>query len=229
MGETTRGVSGGCEPLHWRLDGATDAPDAPLVVCLHGIRMSEDFFALLLRGLFDLPFRFVCLRGFHPAPPVPGQSVGASWYDYDGDQEAFRAELEQAERRIREAIIGLEAERGLRPRARVMLGFSQGGYCGSFVALRGLDLFSGLVVSGARVKTEFLEREIKAAGSAGFRTLLLHGDGDTAVPIEAAERSEAALRTAGVNVTFERFDSGHSIGRSQIASIARRLTEWLGA
>jgi predicted esterase len=151
--------------------------------------------------------------------------IGASWYAYDGDQDRFRAELLRTEAIVLGLLDGVESEQGLRPRARVLMGFSQGGYCGSWIALRHPDRFSGLIVSGARVKTEFLRDEIRAAAASGFRALLLHGRRDASVLPEAAERSRAELAAGGVETESRSFDAGHSLGREQVAAMA----DWLEA
>jgi predicted esterase len=73
-----------------------------------------------------------------------------------------------------------------------------------------------MIVSGARVKTEILGDEMRAAAAAGFRVLLCHGERDPAVPREAAAGSRDALAAAGVDVELRTFDAGHSIGRQQV-------------
>jgi len=224
---TVRGETTGTPPLAWRLDGAED-PSAPLVVCLHGMWMDEDFFGLLLQRLFDLPFRFLLPRG---PIAVRKRGVGenaSSWYDYDGDQERFRAELLRTESLVLAALAEVEEGQGLAPRARALLGFSQGGYCGAWIAIRHPEVFRGLVVSGARVKTEFLEEEMAEAARAGFRVLLCHGKRDPSVRPEAAARSRDALAAAGVDVDLRTFDAGHSIGREQVDAVRRWLSATLG-
>ena len=91
----------------------------------------------------------------------------ASWYDYDGDQDRFRTELFRTESLLLDVMGRVEAERALKPSRRVLLGFSQGGYCGAYLALRHPELFGGLIVSGARVKTEFLADEMREAAATG--------------------------------------------------------------
>ena len=211
--------------IPWRLDGSADDPEAPLVVCLHGMGMEEDFFALLLQGLFSLPCRFLVPRGPYPVEVRREKRIGASWYVYDGDQERFRKELLRTEELVLALVRSVEADQGLRPRTRVLLGFSQGGYCGAYLALRNPDFFSGMIVSGARVKTEFLTEEMKAAAACGFRALLLHGEKDVSVSPEAAARSRDELTGAGVATEHRIFDAGHSIGRAQIAAIEEWLRE----
>jgi predicted esterase len=221
-GLVTRGESSIPDVVFWRLDGSDDT-SAPLVLCLHGMWMDEDSFAILLQSLFELPYRFLIPRG---PLRVANRGVGdhaSSWYRYDGDQDRFRQELLRTESLLLELLRRVEAERALAPRARVMLGFSQGGYCGSFAAVRNPDVFKGMIVSGARVKTEILEAEMRAAGPTGFRALLCHGERDPSVPPEAATGSRDALVAAGVDVELRTFDSGHAIGKRQVAVIG----EWL--
>ncbi len=220
-----RGRQEGAPGLHWRLDGAAQSPDAPLVLAMHGWGMDEDFFALLLQRLFDRPFRFLLPRGARPANAGLSARHGASWYDYDGDQDRFRAELERLEEEMPRFLADVEAERGLTPRRRFVLGFSQGGYGGSWLALRRSDLFDGMIVLGARVKTEWLDEEMRVAAGRGFRALLCHGARDRSVKPESAERSRAMLEEAGVDVTLRTFDAGHSVGRKKVKAIGEWLEE----
>jgi predicted esterase len=134
-------------PLHWRLDGAGARPESPLVVALHGQGMDEDQFALLLQKLLRLPYRFLLPRAPWPVEMRAEQRIGWSWYAYDGDQERFRSALARTEEMLLQVLRDAEAAHGLRPRRRVLLGFSQGGYCGAVIALRHLELFHGMVVS----------------------------------------------------------------------------------
>lgn len=211
--------------MSWRLDGATEDPSAPLVLCLHGMGMDEDRFALLLQRLHDRPWAFLTPRGPYPVEVRREGRIGAGWYAYDGDQERFREELLRTEAIVLGLLDDVEAAQGLTPRARVLMGFSQGGYCGSWIALRNPDRFSGLIVSGARVKTEFLREEIRTAAATGFGVLLLHGRRDSSVLPEAAERSQAELTEGGVPTELRSFDAGHSLGREQVAAMGEWL-EW---
>lgn len=218
----TRGRQTSAPGLHWRLDGA-GGPTDPLLVALHGYGMDEDFFAVLLQKLFPRPMRVLLPRGPFPADMGLRVAHGASWYHYDGNQERFRAELVRVERELLALLDEVEAGQGLRPRARHILGFSQGGYCGAWVAVRNPDRFRGLIVSGARVKTEFLEDAMPAAAAAGFRALLCHGERDRSVTMDAAVRSRDGLAAAGIDTELRTFDAGHSLGRAQVRVIA----EWL--
>jgi phospholipase/carboxylesterase len=208
--------------LPYRLDGAATDDTAPLLLCLHGQGQNEDFFAGLLRGLHDLPWNLVSLRAPFTLEATGG--AGFSWYDYDGNQERFQAELRRTDALLRAAVEAIETELGLRPRRRFLLGFSQGGYCGSYVALMNPAVFAGMVISGARVKVEILGQAMRSAAAMGFRALLCHGERDASVTREAAQSSLEGLRAAGIDVALQMFDSGHAIGRGQVTAIRR----WLG-
>ena len=220
-----RGETRVAMPLYWRLDGAGTDAEAPLVVALHGQGMDEDRFAVVLQKLLPLPYRFLLPRAPWPFEVRAEQRIGWSWYAYDGNQERFRAELARTEQMLLHVLRDAEAAHGLRPRRRVLVGFSQGGYCGAVIALRHPELFHGLVVSGARVKTEMLGGEIQQAGRDRFPVLLCHGLRDVHVLHEAAESSRDVLAAAGLAVQLETFDAGHSIGRAQVAAIAAWLAE----
>ena len=204
--------------LRWRLDGAPTSRTAPLVLALHGLGMTADSFAGVLHALLDVDAAFLL-----PTAPLPVENAGTSWYAYDGNQERFAVELERVERQVLGVLASAESECNLSPRARVLLGFSQGGYCGAFVALRHPDTFAGMVISGARVKTEILEAPMREAAAHGFRVLLCHGERDRAVGIDAAHRSRDALLAAGVETTLRTFGGGHGIGPEQLRVIRRWL------
>ena len=222
-----RGCSGQGAGLHWRLDGDAQSPDEVLVVSLHGFGMNEDTFARLLHPAFALPAWFLTLRAPNPVS-ASDQAAGASWYAYDGDQQRFLVELARAEETLLAAIDRAEAELGLGPRARYLLGFSQGGYAGAVIALRHPDRFRGMIISGARVKHEVLRPEMVRAAERGFEALLLHGERDTSVPLDGARAGEVALRETGLSVELHVFPSGHSLGRAQVSVIRDWLAPRIG-
>lgn len=217
--KTIRGSHPVSQAIDWRLDGETEDPTAPLVLALHGMGMDEDVFAQLLSPLFTLPMWFLVPRGPYPVHAHGEGKVGASWYSYDGDQDRFRNELLRTESLLLNLLSSVEHAQRLQPRKRFLLGFSQGGYCGAFVAVRHAEIFSGMIISGARVKWEFLQEEMRSAGALGFRALLCHGRRDPSVSIEAAERGSQELAAAGIDVRLVKTDTGHSFGKSQTVEI----------
>ncbi len=210
--------------LAYRLDALEpSAPKAPLIICLHGWGMDEDWFARLLGGLGDLPANLLYLRAPSPVDKKDGK-VGWSWYVYNGDAEHFVAELEQLEERLLHVVRDVEMTQNLSPTSRVLIGFSQGAYGGSFAAVRNPGVFSGLVVSGARVKDEALRDFLPQAAEQGLRVLGCHGRKDEHVDLERSKASLQSLEKAGIEVTWLEFDAGHSMGRQQVAAVA----DWIG-
>lgn len=201
----------------WVEEGSATRMGAPLVLALHGQGMSGESLAKTLAPLFTLPVRFVLPTAARRSPE--GRYPGPSWYDYDGNQERFLIELGSVEEDLLGFLEQVESRAGWKPRARVLFGFSQGGYCGAYVVLRHSEMFQGLVVSGARVKTEILAEPLRQAAKRGFEVLLCHGRRDRHVPFEAARSSYEALSAAGLSVTLRPFAGGHSIGTEQVAAI----------
>jgi phospholipase/carboxylesterase len=226
---TLRGEHAFTASLAWRMDGAATDPTAPLVLALHGHTQDEDRFARTLRPLLELPLRFLIPRAPFPVDVRREKRIGASWYAYDGDATRFAVELQRTEALLLGLLRDVETQQALRPRARILLGYSQGGYCGAPFALRHPELFSGLIVSGARVKTEILTDALPAAASHGMRVLLVHGRNDDSVPFEFATRGHDALRDAGVDVTLQAIDGGHLLEAAQITAIEVWLQGFLGA
>ncbi|HET9888801.1 MAG TPA: alpha/beta fold hydrolase [bacterium] len=220
--KTLRGSHPVFHNIDWRLDGSSEDPTSPLLLALHGMGMDEDVFARLLTPLLNMPISFLIPRGLYPME-IRGEGgegrIGASWYAYDGDQDRFRLELLRTESHLLALLASVEHGQRLKPRKRYLLGFSQGGYCGAFIALRHPEIFSGMIICGARVKWEFLHDEMKIAGALGFRALLCHGARDPAVSIDAAERSYHELTQNGVDTRLIKTDTGHSFGRTQTSEI----------
>jgi phospholipase/carboxylesterase len=185
--------------------------------------MDEDRFAAVLQPLFDLPLHVLIPRAPFPMDVRSEHRIGASWYAYDGDAARFAFELQRTEELLLGLLHAVERERSLRPRSRLLLGYSQGGYCGAPCALRHPELFEGLIVIGARVKTEILGDVLPDAARHGTRVLLVHGRDDAAVPFEFAERSQAELGAAGITTTLRAAPGGHALDAAQLELVHRWL------
>ena len=137
---------------------------APLLVALHGQGMSADRFLRILLPLDKGPLRLVIPEGMYPYEIRREDRIviGYSWYLYRGDQAEFRAHLARSEEHLRSLLDEIEARHPVDRKRSVLLGFSQGGYLAGFVGLRHRDRFGGLVIASARLKHEFLEKELQA-------------------------------------------------------------------
>lgn len=218
-------------PYRLELPDAPPPPGGfPVLLALHGF--SDDGARLRdrLGGLFPAPYAVLLPDGPYPVevraadPP----RIGRAWYQYTGEQAAFREALVVTGAHV-ERVIAAAAERHPLDLTRiVVLGYSQGGYLGSWLALTRPDRYRGLVSISCRVKVEALD-ETQLAAARGFPVLVLHGKNDGAVKLAPQEESVARLREAGVDVTLELHDGGHGLKRSLAPTIDAFVRRVVGA
>lgn len=202
-----------------------DAPAGgwPFVLALHGYGDSGDRLAARLGGLDALPF----VRLYPSAPfdvvvgPADARRLGCSWYGYDGDQVAFRRALEKAEAALLAFVDDAVGRYGLDGTRGAVVGYSQGGYLGSFVALRARERFRALVAISCRIKVEALRDEI--ADARDYPVLAVHGERDAATRIDGQARAVDELVAAGVCARLLRHAGGHGIRRDSVNEIASFL------
>jgi len=186
-------------------------PDAPLVVFCHGMGETPE------RFLEHWPM--TCALGVHVAAPAGpfareertpgGVRIGHAWYLYDGGDRAFRDSLAVSTSWFHDALAAMEAEHGLRPRMRALVGHSQGAYFGYVAALERPDRIQALVAAAGRLKTSFVREALSRPGP--LEALILHGEDDSAVDPEAARRSHRALTEAGYRSELRLLPGGHGL------------------
>ncbi len=191
----------------------------PVLLALHGFSDDGARLRARLSGLFPAPYAVLLPDGPYPVvvraadPP----RVGRSWYSYTGDQAAFREALAVTGGHV-ERVLAAAAEAHRLDLSRVVvLGYSQGGYLGSWLALAHPERYRGLVSISCRVKVEVLGDGL--ARARGFPVLVLHGAKDEAVKLEPQRESVARLEEAGVDVTLDVHDGGHGLKRSLAPTI----------
>ncbi len=147
------------------------------------------------------------------------RKIGYAWYVFDGDQDALRASMDES----RAYLVGLarQAQRELRPSSITLLGFSQGAYLGSYIALSHPELFDGLVACCGRPKSEFLDDLTPARD---LRVLVQTGAQDTAVKPELIEKGVAPLLAAGLDVTVRSYEAPHKLIPEMAVDVARFVT-----
>lgn len=182
------------------------AAGRPLVIALHGWGMrARSFERWLQPGIDAAGHSWWIPRGILPLE-VRSRKIGFAWYVFDGDQDALRASMDVARSYLVE--LAAQARAHLRPSSVTLLGFSQGGYLGSYVALSRPDLFDALVCCCGRPKAEFVA---DLGGARGTRVLVQVGDQDEAVSPELIAKGTDPLRDAGLDVTVQHFDAGHRV------------------
>ena len=218
--------------------GGTDREgggDGPVVVLLHGFGAPGDDLVSLHRVL-DVPrgTRFV----FPPAVlslATEGYGPGRAWWRIDmaaiqrGDRR-MTTEVPDGLEPARAAVDGLlDAIQGdwKLPGSRIVLGgFSQGAMLALDVALRRKEPLAGLVLlSGSIIAEAEWRAALGATGPArAFKVFQSHGKEDPILPFALAEVLRDVLRTAGLDVTWCPFRSGHEIPGPVLDGVGRFLT-----
>lgn len=181
--------------------GARSRKAKSLVIFLHGYGADgNDLFGLaasLSPHLPDTAFRSPNAPERCAVNPGGFQWFPISWLD-GSPESAMTAGAARAFRTLGAYLDEAMAEEGVGPERTALVGFSQGTMIGLQVALRRAAPLAGMVgFSGRHV-------EVDGAGpvASPLPVLLVHGDRDEMIPVEAIHEARAALAAAGVPVEW---------------------------
>ena len=184
------------------LDGPTLPPaegGAPeqLVVLLHGIGADgQDLISLAPLLQRTLP------GGLFVSPNAPFEyelaPVGYQWFGFGDYGTEARLSGARTAAPIVDAFIDAKlAEYGLNEDRLALIGFSQGAMMSLHVGLRRHQPIAGILsYSGMLVGGEMLAEEIRSRPP----VLLVHGDADPVIPVQALPAAVAELQAVGVEV-----------------------------
>ena len=183
------------------LASASGASPQQLVILLHGVGSEGDdlielapYFQKVLPDAYfiapNAPF------AFDMAPP--GLQAGHQWFSLQDMTPAARLAGTQTTAPIVDAFIDAQlAATGLADDKLALIGFSQGTMMSLYVGLRRANRMAGILgYSGMLVGPELLADAIKSRPP----VILVHGDADEVVPIEALAAAVEGLEAAGVEV-----------------------------
>lgn len=218
------------------LDGPRFGPRAggaprQLVVLLHGVGADgQDLIGLAPDWAEALPHAaFVAPDALAPCDMgPPGMAFGRQWFSLQDRDPAAMAAGVRAARPALDAFLEAELARHRLPGAALALaGFSQGCMMALHAGLRRPVPPAALLgYSGALLAPGTLAAEITGRPP----VLLVHGEVDDIVPVQATYLAEAALRAAGVPVeALYRPGLAHGIDRAGREAGSRQLRAAFGA
>lgn len=198
------------------------APPRRLVVLLHGVGADgADLIDLAPHWAPYLPdAEFLAPDGPAPCDMAP---FGRQWFSLaDRSPDAMKAGAARAP--VLNAFLDEElAARGLTDADLALVGFSQGTMMALYAAPRRAAPCAGLVgYSGALLDAEGLTQAARSRPP----VLLIHGDADPVVPVQALPHAIGALKAAGFSVHDQvRPGLGHGIDPQGLALGGRFLVE----
>ena len=206
--------------------GPAKPPAQQLVVLLHGVGADGDDLIGLAQPLAEvLPNAVFC------SPNAPERydmaPVGYQWFSLaNRSPDALAAGVKRAAPLLTEYLDAELAKFGLEDKSLGLIGFSQGTMVALFTALRRPKPCAAVVgFSGALLGVETLATEIRSRPP----VLLVHGDQDPVVPVQALGHAAAALSFHGVTVEDHvRPGLGHGIDGPGLALAARFLMRGFG-
>ena len=204
-------------------DPAAGGPPRQLVVLLHGVGADGADLITLSQAMSEtLPHaRFVAPNGPEPCDMAP---MGYQWFSLqDRDPAAMQAGVEKTAPLVNAFIDEELARHGLGDHQLALLGFSQGTMMSLHVAPRRPRAPAGVLgFSGALLAPDKLPAEMKSKPP----TLLIHGDADQVVPVQALHAAVAGLQAAGLPVQWSvRPGLPHGIDPEGIAAGIAFLTK----
>lgn len=181
-----------------RLDPAAGGPARKLVVLLHGygadgndlLALGQHWQRLLPQAAFVAP----------NAPERTAMGFGYQWFTPSFDDPAPRWKGVERAAPVLDAFLDAElARRGLADKDMALVGFSQGTMMALHVGLRRAAAPAAILgYSGALVGGETLSRQVRVKPP----ILLIHGDADQVIPVEALHDACGHLAAAGLAVEW---------------------------
>lgn len=197
-----------------------------LVVLLHGVGGNETNLASLVPPLE--PDTLVVM----PRGPI---TLGAGQYAWfrvnftNAGPVIVETEAERSRQTLIRLVAQLQQAYGIAPQKTVIAGFSQGGILSASVALSEPGCVAGFAVLSGRILPELQPHIADQAQLKHLHAFIGHGEYDSKLPVEWAQRSEQLLSDLGVEYLTRRYPIDHGIsGAMQADFLAWLRSEMRG-
>ena len=212
------------EYVHREPQATTDGP-APAVVVLHG-RGADEEDLLPVAARLPEDHHVLSLR-------APDRLMGGyTWYELDVSDgtensqphpEEFRRSLD----RIVESVDAAVERWPLDPDALGLLGFSQGGISALATLLERPDRFAWVAALHCYLPASHEDHGPEAL--ARTPVFVAAGATDEIIPAGRAAAAADRLRAVGADVTYDAYETGHSVGRRELADLVAFVEDATGA
>jgi phospholipase/carboxylesterase len=192
------------------------------IIWLHGLGADGHDFAPIVDELgLTAPVRFV-----FPHAPLRSVTINAgmrmrAWYDI----ESVDAGMREDEAGIRESaamirgLIDSESARGVASKRIVLAGFSQGGAIALHTALREPRPLAGVLALSTYLPLAATLAGERDPANDAVSIWMAHGSADPMIHLSLAERSRAALESAGYAVEWHCYPMAHAVCGDEIRDI----------
>ena len=188
-----------------------------LIIALHGYGGTAESFHDLSKPFTDAGFIFATPEAPYTIMRQNG-TLGYEWFLYDVSSTIMKdrpaSEIEKSAMRLTTENQMNQVMSDLKKAYTIdkvyFLGFSQGGIITYLSGIHHHNKVDGMIILSSVVDEDWLGNDDIKDGKA-VRTLIIQGETDQAVPIKFAENGRDLLIKNGYNVTYKKFDGGHTI------------------
>ena len=203
--------------LRHRVEVPSRRPDSepmPMVILIHGRGADMNDLADLAPMFDSAPgCRFVFPNAPKPFEPMPGMSIGWTWFDgwppiHDSLVES-RAEMLRFLDEITEKYPTPDGK-------LIVAGFSQGALMALDSGLRTKQKLAGIIaMSGGLYEQELVDLSVHKT----LPILIAHGSQDDVVPVNYARRARLVLEDAGFPVDYHEYAMAHQVVMEEIGIV----------
>ena len=196
-----------------------------LIIALHGYGSTAESFQGLSKPFTDAGFIFATPEAPYSIVRQNG-TLGYEWFLYDISSyimlERPASEIEISAMRLTTENQMNQVMSDLKKSYNIdkvyFLGFSQGGIITYLSGIHHHNKVDGMVIFGSVVDEDWLGNDDIKDGKE-VRTLIIQGESDKAVPINLAENGRDLLIKNGYDVTYKKFDGGHTVPRNLLGFV----------
>ena len=191
----------------------SDSKPTYLLVMLHGWGANYQDFVPFAKMLNFPGFGYMFPNAPYEHFQVPG---GRAWYALENKE--FTG-LPESRKLLLDWLTSLAGSTGVPLERTIMAGFSQGGAMTLDVGLT-LPLAAVCSFSG------YLHYQPQSQPDANFPpVMIIHGEQDPVVPIEAAQKAKEELTKIGVSVQYQEFAMAHEVTDEAIATFKQFILD----